>query len=45
MIIALLIGVPLIAGGGYYAWTRYRVRDEDRDRLKTALSDRKPTGF
>jgi hypothetical protein len=44
LIIALLIGVPLIAGGGYYAWTRYRVRDEDRDRLKTALSDRKPTG-
>ena len=45
LIIGLLIGVPLIAGGGYYAWTRYRVRDEDRDRLKTALSDRKPTGF
>jgi hypothetical protein len=46
LIIAILIGVPLIGVGGYYAWARYRSRgdDETRDRLKSALSGGKSTG-
>lgn len=45
VIIAILIGVPLIGAGGYYAWTRYRAGDDEtKDRLKTALKGGKPTG-
>lgn len=44
-IIAVLIGVPLIGAGGYYAWARYRSRDDEtRDRLKSALGEGKSTG-
>ncbi|MBN8868951.1 MAG: hypothetical protein J0H66_03615 [Solirubrobacterales bacterium] len=45
VIIAILIGVPLIGAGGYYGWTRYRAGDDEtKDRLKTALKGGKPTG-
>ena len=37
-IIALVIGIPLIGGGGYYLWQRYRSPDDEtREQLKTAL--------
>jgi hypothetical protein len=45
LIIAILIGVPLIGAGGYYGWTRYRSGDDEtKDRLKSALKGGKPTG-
>jgi hypothetical protein len=47
LIIAILIGVPLIGAGGYYGWTRYRGGDDEtKDRLKSALKGGggKPTG-
>ena len=45
LILAILIGVPLIAGGAYYAWVRYRVKDDEtKDRLKSALDGGKPSG-
>lgn len=37
-IIAILVGVPLVAGGGYYLWRRYQTPDDEtREKLKAAL--------
>ena len=37
-IIAILVGVPLLAGGGYYLWRRYQTPDDEtRETLKAAL--------
>lgn len=38
-IIAILVGVPLIGGGAWYLWQRYRGDDDEtREKLKSALS-------
>ncbi len=38
LILAIIIGVPLIAGGGYLLWRHFRGSDDEtRDRLKSAL--------
>ena len=39
LIIAILIGVPLIGAGAWYLWRRYQSPDEEtRDKLKSAVN-------
>lgn len=45
LIIAIVIGVPLIAGGGYLMWQRFRgPDDETRDKLKSAIGSKTADG-
>ncbi len=38
LILAIIIGVPLIAGGGYLLWKRFRGSDDEtREKLKSAV--------
>ena len=45
LILAIIIGVPLIAGGGYLLWRHFRGSDDEtRDKLKSALGSSDSAG-
>ncbi len=45
LIIAIVIGVPLLGAGGYFLWKRYRGPDEEtREQLKTAIGSKTADG-
>lgn len=45
LILAIIIGVPLVAGAGYLLWKRLRGSDDEtREKLKTALGGSDDTG-